>query len=614
MNVSRLSSSPSPGLHSRAWNGTLPHDLYDLSDRAEHRLRDADDATGFERLESLRDLAVRGSFAGRAQWASNGLLAGGLLAGAVAGGAAVGVLGVVAGVFAAPLVVAELTALGIKALGEHRLRRFVTSVVDGTRSPEGPLPAQPTATAPPLAEVAPEDVRQALAERHPEEAERAAVAIGSERLRVLEDHVTRELLTDRGLLEDSRVHAIWRYPTDDHEAGDTCFDPGTGNVYTRVGKGHTTYLTALDSDGRVRWTWPEAATCSPVLDPAGNVYFRTRGALRVLNPLGQERWNAPVQANGSWQDAPPAVGPDGTVYVIDSLRPTGVHEPNLRLRALRDGREVWHFDATARYTGDPQVMVARDATIYLTAALPERNPFASKDEQDCLVALRPDGSLKSRAPVSFWPSYVATSLSEGPDGSIYACHGEKNLTAFTPEGRERWTYRMTDRRLTNHSSSHARLTQAPGFDSDGHLYVASEVCASYPEGYLVRLEPDGTERWVRAVDGGISSRPHVGSDGRIYLTSSSGELRGFDADGTQQVAARVGNASWSNFCFGRDGELLLNTDRQIVAWQPDDGKAVASVRRPPPSEPEVPRTATSTGIQDDGDTVVIGGIRLRKRS
>lgn len=616
---------PTPNLHTRAWNETLTSELYRRTDEAERFLRSTHNVTDFEKLQELSGKARGGAFGPRSDVASNSVLGASVVGCATAGALVLGPVGAILGGIGGLFLGGEAGVLGSKVVAEHRLSSFLDKVTGqgaATTPSAGPMAALPTSNAPTDGgvQIPADELQKAMFDRFPSHLERAAMTVGSDRLHELETKTTRQLLIERGVRDDVRVLTPWSYPTENHVACDTVFDASTGSVYTGVGQGHSRFLTAFDTNGRVKWSHSGAEmTCPPVVAD-GTVYFRTRGNLLACNASGVRLWEAPTTAGSSWEDRPPAVAPDGTVYVIDSLSGIGHEAPNMCLRAVKDGQELWKFDVVGDHTGDPQVLRGQDGTVYLTAALREREHSlggllaGDSKEQDYLIALRPNGTLKFKAAVSSWPSYVATSLSEGLDGTIYAAHGGQSLTAFSPDdGHALWNYRCMDRRIVEHSSAHSRLTQAPGFDADGNVYVTTGISSCYPEGYLVRLDSQGKEQWVRAVDGGISSRPHLGPDGLLYLTTSRGELRSFDTAGNQVSATVVGDVSWSNFAFGSDGQLFLNTDRQIMEFQPDADKAREKIFAPEP-EPIVLPPKEGGKIQDDGDYVIIGGMRLKRRN
>ncbi len=416
-------------------------------------------------------------------------------------------------------------------------------------------------------------------------------------------------------LEDEVIkeHSLWHYEKEGHTLCDTVRDEKRDTIYTGVGYLEKWYLTAMNSNGTVKWSFTEEKGASdPVLDKEGNIYFRTNKNLYSFDPDGNIKWKFPN--DGSWNDSPPALGPDGTVYILTAQDHISFQDENQALVAIKDGKELWRYKAHGDHTGDPQPLVGKDGTIYFGANKDVKKGFIfrEKEEKPFLIALNPDGSEKFRAKVKYWPSYVSTQLTEGPDGTIYACHGDKELTAFDPQtGKEKWNFHLDDRVKMDYSGSIARLNQVPTFDEEGNLYIASDITSSYPDGHLIKLDSQGKEQWEKSFKGGFSTKPHLGPDGSIWLGTGRGELTSYSKDGELKGKYHVGHMSSNNFAFGNDGEIFLNTEKRIIAFQPDMEKIPSNAEQliensaeKSESEPEEP------GIKVGKNFVEIGGVKL----
>lgn len=420
-------------------------------------------------------------------------------------------------------------------------------------------------------------------------------------------------------LEDQviREHSLWSYEKAGHTRCDTVRDAKRDTVYTGVGYIDKWYLTALNSDGTVKWAFTEERGQSdPVLDKEGNIYFRTDKNLYSLDPDGNVNWKFPD--GGSWNDSPPVIGPDGTVYIVAAQDHISFKDENQALVAIKDGKELWRYKSHGDYTGDPQPLVGKDGTIYFGADKDVKKGiiFKKTEEKPFLIALNPDGSEKFKADVKYWPSYVSTQLTEGPDGTIYACHGDKELTAFNPDtGKEKWHFHLDNRVKMDRAI--ARLNQVPGFDEEGNLYLASDITSNYPEGYLIKMNSNGEKIWEKSMGTGFSTRPHIGPDGRIWVGTGRGDLASYSKDGDFKGTYRVGHMFSNNFAFGDEGEIFLNTEKRIIAFQPDMSKIhkgemeeakekLINKEEKTEAEPEEP------GIKVEKDFVEIGGVKIRK--
>ena len=414
-------------------------------------------------------------------------------------------------------------------------------------------------------------------------------------------------------LEDQVIkeHSLWHYEKRGHTICDTVRDEKRDVIYTGVGHLEKWYLTAMNPDGTVKWSFKdERGQSAPVLDNKGNIYFRTDKNLYSFDPDGNVNWKFPNQS--SWNDSPPAVGPDGTVYIVTSQDHISYDEENQALVAVKDGKELWRYKAHGDYTGDPQPIIGKDGTIFFGASKDVKKGiiFKSKEEKPFLIALNPDGTEKFRADVKSWPSYVNTQLTEGPDGTVYACHGDKNLTAFDPAtGKEKWTFHLEDKVQVNHSGSHARLNQVPEFDEEGNIYIASDITSSYPEGYLIKLDKSGKEQWTQRIGGGFSTKPHIGKDGTIWVGTGRGSLMSYSKQGKRKGSYKVGEMYSNNFSFGDDGEIYLNTQKRILAFQPDMDKIPSDAEKEI-SQVEPEQESEESGIKIEKNFVEIGGIKL----
>jgi outer membrane protein assembly factor BamB len=74
-------------------------------------------------------------------------------------------------------------------------------------------------------------------------------------------------------------------------------------------------LHSFDATGVEQWTFQTTAPLSPpVISSVGAIYAATRFELLALAPDGSTRWRLPTGGNGTTE--PPAVGINGTVYVL----------------------------------------------------------------------------------------------------------------------------------------------------------------------------------------------------------------------------------------------------------------------------------------------------------
>jgi outer membrane protein assembly factor BamB len=205
-----------------------------------------------------------------------------------------------------------------------------------------------------------------------------------------------------------------------------------GTVYLMTTLRLSSVLTAYNPDGRVRWVVTNdgeqfGGWVPPAVGPDGTIYIfsgvqpgtlpdcrRLCPALLAITPQGQERWHVPIPRR------PKDIVVDGDGRVL-------VNVPSGNLIAFDpQGHQLWSFTSEDKF-GTGGIAVAADGTTY----------FASR----FLYALDPRGKKK-------WVFKPETSYTEGEDfqvdpaiaedGTVYAFSRHHELFAITPGGRKKW--------------------------------------------------------------------------------------------------------------------------------------------------------------------------------
>ncbi len=260
-----------------------------------------------------------------------------------------------------------------------------------------------------------------------------------------------------------------------------------GIIY--VGSAHRKpdYLFAIYSNnGTVKWTYKTVMEIysSPVIADDGTIYFGHdtqeypwTGYITALYPNGTLKWRYKTD-NVIHSD--PAIGLDGTVYC-------GSHNGKLYALNPNNGTLKWKF-STGDWVGRGPC-IADDGTII----------FGSWDGH--LYTCYPNGTLKWKTGVG-----AVTTPVLGNDGTIYV--GSNHLSAVDPDdGSIKWQY------------------DVPGSITGGNPCVSAEgiiYCGTRDPGYLVAVNPDGTER-LRKYIGDCYFAPIIGMDGTVYVGTSTQE-------------------------------------------------------------------------------------------
>jgi len=249
-----------------------------------------------------------------------------------------------------------------------------------------------------------------------------------------------------------------------------------GTIYIASAYAEHNYLFAFYPNGTMKWRYYTGNDIfsSPAIGSDGTIYCGCGQSILALFPNGTRRWQ--LSTNHVVYSSP-AIGDDGTVYC-------GCHNTYLYALYPNNGTVKWTFK-----TGDwirVSPCIADDGTIYCVSI------------DGYLYAVRPNGTMR-------WRTWVeaGTSPTIGQDGTIYG--GWSQLYAVNPEdGSVKWTY----------DTGGCIQGSTPCTSADGTIYFGTIV--NIIDGYLVALNPNGTEQWKTYI-GECESAPAIAEDGTIYI-------------------------------------------------------------------------------------------------
>jgi outer membrane protein assembly factor BamB len=303
-----------------------------------------------------------------------------------------------------------------------------------------------------------------------------------------------------------------------------------GTVYIGV-HDDTPYLKlcALDpQNGAAKWSYsmgvmtPSALYLGPpAIGPDGTIYVTYNQRLYALNPNGSFKWSYAPEGTPAPDQYPcsMAIGVDGTIYCYLNYL-----NASASLFAIKpDGSLKWKFPGI---TGSPAL--GPDDTIYLPAG-------------NMVYAVSPTGSLKwhyELAPLLLNEPFVAPIV--GPGGDVYVrctsllTYYDTVVTAFTPGLIWKWAFPLG----CNKPPYPASNTMAVG--ADGLIYVGS-AC-----GKLHALRPTGTEEWALPLttDYLQACAPVISPDGTLYIASCSLSANGSDLFAVQTSSKGLANSAW----------------------------------------------------------------------
>jgi hypothetical protein len=278
-------------------------------------------------------------------------------------------------------------------------------------------------------------------------------------------------------------------------------------------------------EGTVKWAVPMDGweLYPPAVGPDGTVYIGEHGgSLRAVNSDGSLKWIFSTSWGNTYPSAP-ALGPDGSVYV--GLNRFSEFCDVGSFYALNpDGTEKWSSQ-TGQVHDSPAV--GSDGTVYVPSC-------------KGLTAFSPAGSVK-------WvlPYQAAGSLGIGADGTIYSAHG--SVSAIDPEGTVKWTLRLPN------LDSAQYLTLGPG----GAVYVASIQTPAPYQTWLYAISPTGEIKWSYPGAQYSISAPVVDADGVIYFTLGYDRLIALDPGGTLRWTFPVLRTYGGSPVIGADGSIYV---------------------------------------------------------
>lgn len=342
------------------------------------------------------------------------------------------------------------------------------------------------------------------------------------------------------LVGPAGTQVLWTFPLE-REPGFP-ISAADGTIYLPTGTPQDTdgFLYAINPNGTQKWrlTLPGGpASSAPAIGPDGTIYLNMNGGegnlaspnrVWAVNPDGTRKWendlgtaftgsiiSSPAVASdgGVWVGSKNtvlyklsptdgsiicgvspsassitssvAIGPNGTVYVIDSSTHLFAVDQNCNV--------IWEFQLSDQGIGganDQSPAIAGDGTIWAPSI------------DDHVYAINPNGTKKCRFLVG--PG-LSTSPAIGADGTIYI--NEDGLFALNPTNcTQKWHYEPFGSGFKPSS---------PIVDGSGHIYIRAGF------GDLYSATAAGTERWSldadHVGDNGTNPAPLLSQDGVLYL-------------------------------------------------------------------------------------------------
>ncbi|GAA3407223.1 hypothetical protein GCM10020370_37490 [Paenibacillus hodogayensis] len=241
-------------------------------------------------------------------------------------------------------------------------------------------------------------------------------------------------------------------------------------------------------------------------------------------------------------DEPPAVGPDGTVYL--GFNYYAIVTLVGSLSAVTSGGErQWEYKIPD-YPLLTAPAVGPDGVVYVGTGVVKYN-------EGTLIAVNPDGTKKwsvPLGPVSSRPVF-------GEDGTVYVAVSDGTLHALHPsDGSEKWA-----------SELGIVTTAYMAIGQDGTIYVGNGSDTLYA------VKPNGSIKWTYQAGGVVNTVPAVGLNGMIYVGAADRKLYAISPSGKKEWEHDLGGTPFSPI-VGADGTIYAGaSDQTVYAIRPDNG-------------------------------------------
>ncbi|NNF37663.1 MAG: PQQ-binding-like beta-propeller repeat protein [Gemmatimonadetes bacterium] len=338
-------------------------------------------------------------------------------------------------------------------------------------------------------------------------------------------------------------------------------------------------LWRFDVDKPIYYSAPAVGLDGTIYVSTGILLRTNFGRVHAVNPDGTEKWTADLDQNVPPPDgtvraenngSSPAIGPDGTVYVVDHRNVIYAFEP---MTGAREWTNNDYESALSWAVGQKTPAIAADGTLYVCA-------------DHSLIALDPvDGSELWNRDIR-GGNVCATSAVIDGDGVIYIVSNDW-LHAFEPDGSPHWAQPFELALIQEKSYS------SPAIGADGVLYFGAEKSGGGFAGYFYAVNPGGTLKWRYEVDGArqVRASPAIGSDGTIYVTTKAyydpangaqpALALAFNPDGSVKWRYEIPPSnedipadSYTSPAIGADGNIYFAAENGYIFALDSDGAVV----------------------------------------
>lgn len=292
-------------------------------------------------------------------------------------------------------------------------------------------------------------------------------------------------------------------------------------------------LYAYDiTTGKRKWGYVGTASsaaygCAPVVDPnSGVVYFGTAvaGEFYAVNPDGTLKWKCTKMK--SVNKAFPAIGSDGTVYVMDS-------GSKLWALSAADGSVKW----SVTLAGAPGAVLVNETSHTLTGDGAAEIVAGTKTS---IYFITKSGQVKDSETLDSYGMTEITGFAASPDHrTVYYGTKGNGLYSLSLTTHEQKFF---------HEAAMVSDVYCPVVAPDGTIVFGMKTTSADPTEAVFCVNPDMTKKWSYTVamkNAFNYCHPAIDAQGNTYIGANNGTLFKLDAGG--KVANSWGVATANGF-------------------------------------------------------------------
>ena len=396
----------------------------------------------------------------------------------------------------------------------------------------------------------------------------------------------------------------------------------------------TKYLTAYSPTGTQLWKSKDLIDRQPALDSQGNFYFAKNQGTVSYDANGNKRWELDRSKKA------PGYKQYGECHSGDCSGSSGVPAIDEKRNTMYMGEHYGKIIAVNKETGSVKWIRFRPGMVASCDPTLDRdgNVFVH-DDNGYLMSLKPDGGenwILGAGYSKYYPGDAKTINDGGTerwmkdvglsrrkykydDGDNY-CVGTKQILVGDDQ---KVAFGMSDGRMMvlNHDTGKIEMF----FDTGDAIYSApiatkdGKIIVANTKGHVFCLDTNSTIDgkygkemkllWDRELDE-YASPQMVDSSGRVYVSSSKRGLIVFNPDGSQDWAAAV--TPRGGIAEGKDGSVTICDLHSVVSLQPLRER-IKSLNLDEVSPESGSEAANQLSIEDDGGSVNVGGVVLKKK-